>query len=521
FLRTVLEELRIFGVHEAIDMHLASYLAAENESELFQTVLNRMERDHGKHAVQSVMSAIWASRFGLSETELIEITGLSRLALSEFLIALEFHLMQHGGLFTFFHNYLRQACETRYIASLPDKKEVHRHLASYFSEEPYDERRRSEEPWQWQQSEDIERFKQCITDIPMLDMLLDESRQQELIGYWVELQKHFDLAETYHDASLRFRNEIPDDAAFAALSGKLGNALVAASSYKEAEYDLCIALDLRKKLFGENDLITAESMSDLATLFYHTGKFNDAGALFDNASKIREEILGENDPLTARTLNDLATIFYSQGKLDNAEKYFRIVLDRYQTYYKNDHPEVASTLNNIGSVLLQKSIYKQAIEYYIDSLRMYERLYGLKSYTLILPTQNLATCYMKIQENERADELYLKALVMNKTIYGEVHFSTAHIYANMGVFYSRIGNPKKAIEMHTKGLEIKKKILGEDHWETINSYINLGTAYYRSGNKIAGESLVFKYLPVLKKLLGNNHQIYLMNESAWNELTST
>jgi tetratricopeptide (TPR) repeat protein len=247
--------------------------------------------------------------------------------------------MQRSGLFTFFHNYLREACETRYIASLPAKKEAHRHLAAYFNEEPYSDRRRDEEPWQWQQAEDTEKFKACLTDIPMLEMLLDESRLQEIIGYWVELQKNDDLAQTYHAAMAAFEQICKDEAYFAELSGKLGDALVAASHYQEAEYHLRKALEIRKKLFGEEDLETAKSMNDLSILFYHTGEFLEAEKLLVSVIKIREKILEKNDLLIAKAWSDLGVIYYSQGKLDGAEEYLLIALERYQSIYLGNHPE--------------------------------------------------------------------------------------------------------------------------------------------------------------------------------------
>jgi tetratricopeptide (TPR) repeat protein len=516
FLRTLLEELRIFGMYAALDLHLANYLSSESEAELFQKVLARMEHDHGEETVRMIMSAIWASRYGLSETELLGVTGFSRLTLSQFLGTLEFHLLQRSRLFTFFHTYLRSAVESRYLASDERKRAAHRRIAEYFSHEAYTKRRRDEEPWQWQEADEGEAFKKCITDIPMLEMLLEEDRRQELIGYWVELQKHDDLGQTYHTAIAEFQNA--DEAHFASLSGKLGSALIAASSYKEAEYQLRVALDMRKKLFGEDDLKTAESMNDLATLFYHTGKFAEAEPLLHNAVSIREKLLGKNDPLTATSLNDLAVIYYSQGNLDMAEKIYRDALSRLESYYKKDHLQIAEALNNIGTVLLQRKEYTNAIELINRSLEMLERMHGSHSFIIILPIQNLALTYSEMGDHSKAEESYLKALELNRSIFGEFHFRTSHNYSNLAVFYSRTGRSQKAIEMHTKALEIKRMVLGEDHWETISSYISLGFANYRSGRHADGEKLVETYLPILKKTLGPDHLMYHGNEAFWIKL---
>lgn len=518
FLRTVLEEMRIFGVHGAIDSHLATYLACDSEAELFQAVLARMERDHGAATVRSIMTAIWASRNGLSETELMEICGLSRLVLSEFLIALEFHLMKRSGLFTFFHNYLREAVEKRYAATDQAKKDLHHHLASYFSEEPYDERRRDEEPWQWLRAENAEKFKICITDIPMLEMLLDETRLQELIGYWVELQKNYDLAETYHAAITEYRQHCDDEPYFAELSGKLGNALVSASYYKEAEYHLRNALGMREQLFGNEDLKTAQSKNDLATLYYNTGAFSEAESLLQRTITIRENILDKNDPAIAKSLNDLGAIFFAEGKLPEAEKFLKEALNRYRSFFNNDHTQIASTLSNLGALSYYRKDYVNAIKFYSESIEMYQRMYGGNNIAIILPMSNLALAYTENFEYEKAEDLFIKTIGLMKAMYGNSHITLSNTYINFGNFYSRIKDFDKSIVILKNALEINKRILGESHYLTINSYIILGINLYRNGELDEGKKIVEYYLPLQKKLLGDNHQMYKISEAKWNEL---
>ena len=518
FLRTVLEELRIFGHHQSLHDTLSDYLASADERELFQKVLARMERDHGESAVRNVMTAIWASRQGLSEAELMEITGFPRMALSEMMIAMEYHLMQREGFHTFFHNYLREAIERRYVPQDDAKKAAHTKLGDYFSTREYGHRRTDEEPWQWQSARDAEKFKACITDITMLDMLLDESHRQQLNAYWLYLQDKHPLAETYHAAMEDFARSGPAEKYFADVSAKLGNALVAASIYKEAEVQLMVALDLRKKLFGAHDLSTAESMNDLATLFYHTEKFVDAEKLLQDSIAVREKIIDLNDPKIALNLNDLGTIYYSVGNLDEAEKCFRDALGRYRNYFMRDNEDTASTLSNIGSVLVGKKKYNEAIPFFTNSIEMYERLNGKRDAKLIPPMSNLALTFVKTEEKEKAEELYLRVLNLSISIYGENHYSVGGCYSNLGVFYATWGQHEKAIQMHNKALEIRLKLFGENHSHTINSYIILGFSLYRAGQLERGEKLIMKYLPILENQLGSNHQLCLETKTSWDEL---
>ncbi|MEY3880633.1 MAG: hypothetical protein RIQ94_1429, partial [Pseudomonadota bacterium] len=61
FLKTVLEELRIFGYFEQLDQRISTLLSANNPQELFILVLARLENDFGKDIVTQIMQALWAA----------------------------------------------------------------------------------------------------------------------------------------------------------------------------------------------------------------------------------------------------------------------------------------------------------------------------------------------------------------------------------------------------------------------------------------------------------------------------
>jgi len=123
YLRTLLEELRVFGVFEALDARIDHYLKATTVDRLFALVLERLEADYEKEKpglVRDVTALIWASRRGLSETELLELLGtpdnpMPRAFWSPLCLALEDSLVRRSGLLTFFHDFLRQAVAERYL----------------------------------------------------------------------------------------------------------------------------------------------------------------------------------------------------------------------------------------------------------------------------------------------------------------------------------------------------------------------------------------------------------------------
>ncbi|MCJ7754546.1 MAG: DUF4062 domain-containing protein, partial [Thermoanaerobaculales bacterium] len=123
YLRALLEELRVFGVHELLDAQIDHYLAATTPDDLFEKILQRYEQDYDRDRpglVEDAMSLIWASRRGLTDSELMELLGADGRPLphafwSPLYLAAEQSLMDRAGLIGFSHDFLRQAVHDRYL----------------------------------------------------------------------------------------------------------------------------------------------------------------------------------------------------------------------------------------------------------------------------------------------------------------------------------------------------------------------------------------------------------------------
>ncbi len=121
YLKTLLEELRVFGSYEQLDTRIRYYLNANTVPDLYQRVLRRWEEDYEcdrEGLVRDTFTLIWASRRGLSEPELLELLGsngepLARGIWSPLWLAAERSLLDRSGLFDLSHAYLREAIQQR------------------------------------------------------------------------------------------------------------------------------------------------------------------------------------------------------------------------------------------------------------------------------------------------------------------------------------------------------------------------------------------------------------------------
>ena len=88
YLKTLVEELSVFGSYEGLPQRITECLAAEEPDDLFEVILARLEADLGEERVRRPLEAIWASADGMSDDELIGFTGVSPLELARLKLSL-------------------------------------------------------------------------------------------------------------------------------------------------------------------------------------------------------------------------------------------------------------------------------------------------------------------------------------------------------------------------------------------------------------------------------------------------
>jgi tetratricopeptide (TPR) repeat protein len=200
FLSALLEELRVFGTHEQLDWCISHYLTAKTVGQLFEKILTRYEQDYDRDRpglVRDAMRLIWAARRGLSEAELLEMLGSKGEPLpgaywSPFFLAMEASLVNRSGLIGFFHNYLRQAVQSKYIATEAAQQAIHVRLADYFEARDLSERKLDELPWQLLRAKFWQRLYDRLSDLPFFKAAWKRN-SSEFKGYWVQIEANSNL----------------------------------------------------------------------------------------------------------------------------------------------------------------------------------------------------------------------------------------------------------------------------------------------------------------------------------------
>ena len=212
-LKTILDELIIFGIYEKLNERIEYYLTPKTPIEFFNAVLERLEEDYEikeyPGMVGEILSLIWAARKGLSESELLEITNIPPLFWAPLYHAIENHLVNRAGFLDFFHDYIKQAVENKYLDTDEKKKQAHITLACYFEKDHLSDRALDELPHQLMKAKEWERLKNYICDLEVFEKLYTDQKKYELLGYWNTIGMRYDIVSVYHESLEQFeRNEV-------------------------------------------------------------------------------------------------------------------------------------------------------------------------------------------------------------------------------------------------------------------------------------------------------------------------
>jgi len=222
FLRSVLDELRQFGLYEKLFEKADVYLSASNLPELFDHILTRWHDDFGKDTehpdlVQLSLCYIACSRFGLAETELLDLLGRNGEPLphrfwTPFSIAAENSILLRARLLNFGHDYLRVAVQKRWLDNSQTKNKIHLRMACYFAESTIGSIRILDElPWQLRQTSAWEKLYTLLSNVTFYSALYHH-RHSDVLSAWsdIERESSHQMINTYVSV-LQNPSDFPDD----------------------------------------------------------------------------------------------------------------------------------------------------------------------------------------------------------------------------------------------------------------------------------------------------------------------
>ena len=428
-LKTLLDELRIFGYYEKLDEEINRYLQAQTDTDFFDKVITRYEKDYNfdnKKYVEEFLLSIYIANKGLSETEILEITQISPVYWSQLYNAVEPHLISHNGILTFSHDQFRLAVQKHFLQDFKKEMYYAQKLIKYFEKEPFSSRSISELPSLYDKMEKWETLCEYITSSNVLLALNEDTivRYLNILKSKIKIENIAKNQLVFNNYTIENYNHITSLCRIMIVAGlnnvaiKLGksflNGLCAIENISsDAEYidilcdlyefvaDLCVSSDMEDDAIEYYSKVIAITEFPLANYIKETMKKSpylefdaDSFYLHPNSIKLKLKLAKvEKGEASSKLLRSIET-FCKKDYLD--------ILDQIHTH------------RQIGEIYFEQEAKKEAEISFEKSLEL------CKTIDNPYETINTISCLANLYSNEnpsKAIELYDQLfLLMKQTI---------------------------------------------------------------------------------------------------------
>ena len=542
YLRALLEELRIFGEHKLLEERIEHYLEAENVQALYAKIFERFEEDYERDRpgiVGDALTHLWASRRGLSETELLELLGTNGEPLPQaywapFYIAADKLFVNRSGLIGFSHDFQRQAIENRYLPSKDDKKSSHIRLADYFSNQELTSRKVDELPWQLSEAEDWQRLYDLLSDLEFFKAAWEKD-EFDVKGYWAKIEdsSKLSLVDAYQIATdcpeevpdwdvLMYLSELLKDAGHPNEALELTEFLI--KSYRKTGNKKQLARCLREegmihRAFGEYDkamqfyreseFICRElgdkyeisaNLGNQGLVLEKFGDYKGAMKLYKEMERISGEI-GHKRGLVASYTNQ-GLILCRQGDFDGAMKLHKEA-ERISREL-GDRLGLSISLSNQGVVLQIHGDQRGSLLLFKASERIYREL-GLK-YGLSVNLGNQASIFFQLSDYDHAMKLLEEQEHISRSIGDKEMLSSS--LGNQALVLDKRGDCDGAMKL----LEEQERIGRETGIldQIVRSLINQGDILKEMGKLDDAEQKLNDAEQICQKIDAPQYMVYIL-----------
>ena len=317
FLRILLDELRLTAGHDSLDLYLSRYLNAADTVQLLGLVLQRWEDDYSRDKydwVRSALAMLWASRRGLTESELVELVGsegspLPRAYWSMLLDAAGDLLTSRSGMIGFANKALGEAVLQRYMPDECSRRDIHLRLARFFAGRAPCPRQFDEMPWHLSRSREFAKLAEALSS-RRLFMALWNDHPDELRGLWGIVE-----TESSHRMLLAYAALMKSPAKDPAMAERVA-LLFSSTGYPAEARDLLLKLE-KCALKSKDNNALGSVRGNLAMVQMSLGEHADALQRFLSLEKWSREI-GDTQSLIS-TISNKTELLITLGKIKEAE----------------------------------------------------------------------------------------------------------------------------------------------------------------------------------------------------------
>lgn len=218
------------------------------------------------------------------------------------------------------------------------------------------------------------------------------------------------------------------------------------------------ALDMRRRLLTGDHADIASSLTMLGASYYGLLDYQTARGLVEEGLSMRRRLGLQRDPEIAESLCDLAANLYWLGETAAAREAAAEALDIDLHLFKSDHPDVLWCLRILADSTFAVGELENAAKTYELATAMAGRLYGGDHLDLAWSLAGVASVMCASDELERSEELYAESAAMGERLYGRDHLVRAYCLAGLAGVWARRGERRRAAELKREADEMLARL---------------------------------------------------------------
>ncbi len=248
----------------------------------------------------------------------------------------------------------------------------------------------------------------------------------------------------------------PDEERLISLFNNRSSAAMNRGDFDASRQDLDRALELSRRVFGDDHHQTANVLTNLGVVNSKAGTGGSEDYYLE-ALRIYEKIYGANSPDVARILGNLAIVHAEAGSFDEALPYFERSLEVQEVIYGPDHPYVAQALTNLGLMKLQTGDPDAAVVALQRAADIRTGV-GVEDISTSFTLYHLATARAELGEFDTARKLLERVVAIDERIFGPESAEVADDLDGLKEVHRALGHEAKVREIEERMKSIADRL---------------------------------------------------------------
>lgn len=301
--------------------------------------------------------------------------------------------------------------------------------------------------------------------------------------------------------------QVKENKAIASTYSRIGNCQIDLGLYAQAEQSHSIALEMRKKLFGEDAYAVGTSYNNLGISYINQGLYEEALKMQQAALKNRIQTRGKEHIKTARSYENIAICYEMLKDFGLSIRYYEKALIILKQELESDDIEICELYDNMAGCWRKMQHFENAMDNWKYAEHILLKQENVDSLNLAKLSNNIGYCYYNlgcytdaIRYLNQAIEVYAQILPLD-------HLKVGHAVENLSYVYSETGDWEKANYYAQRALKIHSKKDNYNSLEVAAAFENLAMIAMNQGDLNQATELLDSAKQVIRPLISDTDKL--------------